>query len=238
MAKKFQKTIQRVDTAKISEVYKSDKSATLDDLKIKLAGTSKTDELSELKNKLVNKIDDNDPFAELKRALLNSNQSNEIKEDAIEEILEEYNEGIAEEVIIDEIIAVEVAEEEAEEAVHETIQQQEVEYIDPVKYYYEYKDSYNNNILVREVEKRKDEKLVVHIALNNLEYDSYNRKTLTPFEIYHKGVKILDFYQFKKDSTVSYNFKKDIYILRNNLVIDSKTYLLEEIEIVNINLQN
>ncbi len=228
MAKKFQKTIQRIDTAKISELYTSDKSTSLDDLKLKLAGSEKTDELSEIKNKLITKINDNDPLADLKRALFNLNQKEEITEEVIEEIVEEvieeviedvledYNNGVSEDIIIEEIINIETVEEiieeiknevvekiteeiientideevieeikkEVEEVIEEVINE-EIENITPVKYYYVYKDSYNNNILVREVEKRKGEKLTIHIALNNLEYESFNKKTSNPFNIFH-----------------------------------------------------
>jgi hypothetical protein len=248
MAKKFQKTIQRVETAKVSEKYKTDNSTTLDDLKIKLAGTDNTDELSHLKNNLLN-IDD-DPFADLKRALLNNIE--EEKEEGITELFEELNnEEITEEEIIEEIIELEVAEAEAEEIVETVIEDEIVveevnsvidspaeitESIDDEKYMYQYADSFNNNILIREIQKRKSERMIIHIAFNNLNFENYKLLTSEPFEIYHNGIKILDFYQFQKSTSNSYNFKKDIYILRNNLVIDSKTYLLEEIKIVNISL--
>ncbi len=253
MAKKFQKTIQRVETAKISEKFKTDNSNTLDALKIKLAGTESVDELLQLKNNLLNI--DNDPFADLKRALLN-NIEEEKKEDIID-LFEELNNGeITEEEIIEEIIELETSEAEIveqvvepiiEEIIEETIVEEvreetliettteNIESLQYEKYKFEYKEYYKNNILIREIQKRKYEQIIVHIATNNLNFEYYKLLTSKPFEIYHNEIKILDFYQFQKNSS-TYNFKEDIYLLRNNLVIDSKTYLLEEIKIVNISL--
>ena len=43
MAKKIKKTIHRIVTAKLSELFKSDKKSSLDDLKNKLSGVDKKD---------------------------------------------------------------------------------------------------------------------------------------------------------------------------------------------------
>ncbi len=238
MAKKIIKTIQRIETAKVSELYKKESSSSIDDLKIKLAGVENIDHLSDLKNKL-STIEEEDPLAELKKSLLNISNFEEEKEVLIEEISEEIEEIEIEEE--EEIQHVEFVEEEEPveniETVEEILNVENTKHTShsTVIYSYEYKETYSNNILTRTIRKTDFESIVVHISMTNLEYENYGRKTSTPFEIYHKGIKVLNFYEYKNsiDDTA---FKKDIYILRNNLVIDSTSYPLEEIEIVNINL--
>ncbi len=230
MAKKFKKTVQRVETAKINEVFSTEKPSSLEDLKIKLAGVDKGDPLADLKNKLF--LDDSDPLAELKKSLKNNiimdENFTEKKEEIVEEILDSID-TTSEESIIDEIIEIEQIEEDVlsseESIINDVVESNEEGFLT---------DFIDNNILIRTINKGNGDKLIIHIALNNSDFEDYKLLTSKPFDIYHKGNKILDFYIFKKDNNNSYNFKKDVYVLKNNLVIDTKTYLLSNIKIINI----
>lgn len=238
--KKITKTIHRIETAKMSEVFKTESKSTLDDLKIKLGGIESIDQLSNIKSNLL--IANDDPFYELKKMLLQDNNDIiEEKDIIIEDVFMEYD-TTPETDIIEEIIQIETIEANNEKEIIQNIIPQESGLLtvedEIFEYYYNYVDTYNNNLLIRSVDKRKDEKIIINIALNNLEYDKYNLYTSQPFDIFFKDEKILDFYFFKKNGNKSYNFKQDIYILKNNLIIDSKTYLLEDIRIVNITLNN
>jgi hypothetical protein len=225
MAKKFKKTVQRVETAKINEVFSTNKSSSLEDLKIKLAGVDKSDPLFDLKNKLI--LDDSDPLAELKKSLKNNLEDgfSEKKDEIVSEILEDIH-GISEESIIEKIVVIEQIEdiynEQNLDISNDVSLDSEKNYFLPF-----FTDIIDNNILIRTINKENGDKIVVHIALNNSDFDTYKEVTSKPFDIYNKGNKIIDFYTCNE-------LKKDIYILKNNLVIDTKTYLLSNIKILNI----
>jgi hypothetical protein len=206
MGKKFTKTIQRVETAKLNEIFSKDKSTTLEDLKMKLAIIEKEDPLADLKSKIVTS-DNKDPLEELKKSLnMNISESNHvIVDEYFEELLDDEDD---EKKTIEDIINIEKAEEcndiklAEEEYDTETMKEDSK---------YKFFDNIANNFLIRTILMDKNDKLVIHIAMNNLEYDNYKKITENPFNVYHKDNMILNFYDFKKGSIVSLIF--NIFIL-------------------------
>ncbi len=219
--KRKEKTVQHIETAKLGEVITKEKTGAFEDLKSKLSGIKMADGLSDLKNKIFGfgkekKIEE--PIIEpvsLAEEIIDILE--ESKDCIIEDILEE---GLPETEIVKEILEIEKIEEKLEQI------NPEVNTSIFSGYGFEYTDIYRNKMLLRTIQKKLGVYTKVHLMMNNLNFDNWFNLTKSPFEIFHKDRKILDFYEEGKD----------VYILRDTMVVDAESFPLIEIRISNIRI--
>lgn len=93
-------------------------------------------------------------------------------------------------------------------------------------------DLFEYNMLKRTLN-RNDDDLIIYINKYNKNYDKIYEVTKKPFDIFHKNEKIMDFNVLNNIMSLSWNFSKDIFILLNYIIIDGKSYHLEDITLSN-----